>query len=69
MPITYETLMDFVAKNGDVRIFPTNGVRILPTGVVDTHDLIEQAQQFGYKSRLYSRAEFQEIMSSAQTKR
>jgi hypothetical protein len=62
MPITYKKLVEFVAKNDSVRIFPAEGVTLLQSGEVDYLDLIDKAQQFGYRHKLYSRDEFETLV-------
>jgi hypothetical protein len=62
MPITYDKLVDFVAKNDNVRIYPSEGVSILKSGEIDYLDLIDKATQFGYQGKVYSRQEFEKLV-------
>ena len=68
--INYETLHDFVIKNGDLKVADTSG----KTSLVKPEDnpaivfeLIKNANRFWFNERWYAREAFQELLDD-QTK-
>jgi hypothetical protein len=66
MALTYAKIQAFVRKNGKVvSVKPTSEVKILPTGDVDSVDLVETAARYLYEGRSYTTAEFEKLVDSS----
>ncbi len=66
MPLSYQDISRFVRNNGDVKAFAERGqVTLLKDGSIDSVSFIEQdVVRFEYRGASYSRAEFEQIVSS-----
>jgi hypothetical protein len=61
--ITFESLMAFVMKHGNLTIRDLSGkTRVLRSGVPDYFDLAEKADRFLFDGRWYTRDEFSGLM-------
>jgi len=66
MAITFESVREFVrTEREEVTILagPQSGVKILKNGDVDVLDLLEKATHFLVSGTVYTRDQFEEMMS------
>ena len=68
MRITYESLSQFARENGDVKLYAAEKaqITILKDGTPDLFDVIEHAATFYFNGKQYTRAEFEDLLSSAE---
>jgi hypothetical protein len=64
--ITYDSVAEFVRKNGNVKVIDNDGnTRILKNGQPDSFELLENANLFEYEGRQYGRAAFEKLLDSS----
>jgi len=67
MPIDYRKLSAFVRKHGSVVILARRGrTRRLKSGDFDVFDLIEKADKFRFEGKMYTRAEFENLLDESE---
>jgi hypothetical protein len=70
MAITYDSLRQFARENGDIRLYAPEKaeVIILKDGTSNLFDVIAHATTFYFKGKEYTRAQFDDLLSSAKRK-
>jgi len=70
MAITYDSLRQFARENGDIRLYAPEKaeVIILKDGTPNLFDVIAHAATFYFNGKEYTRAQFEELLSSAERK-
>lgn len=71
MPINYESLRKFARENDDnIRLYasPRAEIVILKDGTPDFFDVIEHATIFSFAGKVYTRGEFEELISKPSLK-
>jgi hypothetical protein len=65
MALTYGKIQEFVQRHGKVVALRTGEVRILPSGEVDSIQLVENASTFLFDEKSYTRQEFENLIDSS----
>lgn len=66
MALTYGNVHEFVRKNGKVvSLKPSDEVKILPNGEIDSIHLVENAERFVFEGKTYTRDEFEKLIDSS----
>jgi hypothetical protein len=70
MTINYESLRRFARENGDIRLYAAEKAEIiiLKDGTPNLFDVIEHATTFYFNGKQYTRAQFEDLLSSKNPK-
>ncbi len=65
MPVTFESVREFARTHGNVTVtaFRSVEIKILKSGEVDIIQLVEQATEFFFDGKRYTRQEFESLLS------